>query len=293
MEIVLQSHGRIPDEAKLEIRNVMEDCYRRLGLQEPVVVDVIIFEDTSRMEAHLLMEQEIAGAYPQGLETGFIATHEAWTGIPRILVCYERLRELNPRLRMAVIRHEAAHSVLHGSPEYYIYPVPQPLLEASAKYRLSRDHTLRILYLLAIGVKDCEATEVLLDHGYVEDQTEYAWYFCRTGEDDTKAWRIARGDSGKEVLCLVGRFKDLACVTAVTAHQGSSIVGLTAAKKELEYLPEGSSSELLKVCASLAEMDRLDTFSKIEAVSEEIYRRLIQPVFEANLSGKMRRDVDA
>ncbi|MBS7623103.1 hypothetical protein KEJ39_05440, partial [Candidatus Bathyarchaeota archaeon] len=275
------------------VRKVMEDCYRRLSPQDPLIVDVVLFEDTSRMEAYLLIEQDSAGAYPQGFEAGFIATHDAWTGIPRILVCYERLRELSPRLRMAVLRHEVAHSVLHGSPEYYIYPVPQPLLEASAKYRLSRDHILHILYLVAIGVKDYEATEILLDHGYVEDQTEYAWYFCRTGEDDIQAWRIAEGDSGKEVLCLAGRFKDLACVAAVTAHQGSCIAGLTAAKKELEYLPEEAGSRLLMVCASLAEMDRLDTLSKIEAAAGEFSRGLIQPAFEARRSGNMSRGVEA
>jgi hypothetical protein len=280
LEIVLQSHGRIPDEAKVEVRKLMEDCYRRLSPQEPLIVDVILFEDTSRMEAYLLTEQDSARAYPQGLDTGFIATHEAWTGIPRILICYERLRELKSPLRMAVIRHEAAHSVLHGSPEYYIYPVPRPLVEASAKYRLSRDYILHILYLVAIGVKDYEATGILLDHGYIEDQTEYAWHFCRTGEDDIKAWRLAEGDSGKEALCLVGRFKDLACVAAVTAHQGSCVAGLTAAKKELEYLPEEASSRLLIASAALAEMDRLDTFSKVEAAAGEVSRRLIHPAFK-------------
>ena len=280
LEIILQSYGRIPDEAKGEIRELMEDCFRKLSPPSPEIVDVILFEDSSRMEGYLLAEQNSVGVYSQGLDAKFVATHEAWTGIPRILVCYERLQELSPQLRRAVVRHEAAHSILHGSPEYYIFPIPRPLLKASEKYDLPRDYTLHILYLLAMGVKDYEATRILLDHGYVEDQIEYAWHFCKTGIDDLEAWKISKGDPKKELLCLAGRFKDFACVTAVMTHHGSNVVELAAAKKELEYLPEDTGSRLLEVCAALAQMNGHDTFSKVELAAELIAGRLIPPIFE-------------
>ena len=280
MEIILQSYGGVPDEAKGEIQEVMGDCYRRLSPPSLEMVDVVLFEDASRMEGFLLTEQDSLGAYSQGLDAKFVATHEAWTGIPRILICYERLRELSPQLRRAVVRHEVAHSILHGSPEYYIFPIPRPLLEASEKYSLPREYTLHILYLVAIGVKDYEATRILMDHGYVEDQMEYAGYFCKTGKDDLEAWKISKGDPRKELLCLVGRFKDFACVTAVIAYRGSDVVELAAAKKELEYLPEEASSRLLEVCTALTKMDGQDTFSKVELAAELIARRLIPPIFE-------------
>jgi len=280
LEIILQSHGRIPDKAKGEIQEVMEDCYRRLSPAGPEIVDVVLFEDASRMEGYLLTEQNSLGVYSQGLDSKFVATHEAWTGIPRILICYERLQELSPQLRGAVVRHEVAHSVLHGSPEYYIFPIPRPLLEASEKYNLQRDYSLHILYLLAMSVKDYEATRILLDHQYVEDQIDYAWYFCKTGKDDLEAWKISKGDPRKELLCLVGRFKDFACVVAVIARQEPDASELAAAKKELDYLPEDASSRLLEVCTALTEMNGHDTFRKVDRVADLIARKLIQLTFE-------------
>jgi len=258
----------------------MEDCYRRLSPPSPEIVDVVLFEDTSRMEGYLLTEQSSLDASSQSLEAKFVATHEAWTGFPRILICYERLRELNPRLRRAVVRHEVAHSVLHGSAEYYIFPIPRSLLEASENCNLPSGYSLHILYLVAMGVKDYEATRVLLDHGYVEDQIEYAWHFCRTDKDDLEAWKISKGEPRNELLCLVGRFKDFACVTAVTAHHGTNVIELAAAKKELEYLPEDTGSRLLEVCTALTQMNGHDTFSKVELAAELIARRLIPPIFE-------------
>lgn len=258
----------------------MEDCYRRLSPPSPEIVDVVLFEDTSRMEGYLLTEQSSLGASSQSLEAKFVATHEAWTGIPRIMVCYERLRELSPQLRRAVVRHEVAHSILHGSPEYYIFPMPRPFLEASEKYSLPREYTLQILYLLAMGVKDYEATRILLDHGYVEDQMGYAWHFCKTDKDDLEVWKISKGDPNKELLCLMGRFKEFACLTAVIARQELDAGEIAAAREELDYLPEDASSRLLEVCTDLTEMDGNDTFRKVERVAELIASRLIQPMFE-------------
>lgn len=279
MEIILERFGRIPDEVMVEIQTVMKDCYQRLSPHGLEIVDVMVFENSSRMEAHTSEERNALGAYPAGLDADFVATHEAWTGLPRIKVCYARYRELSPLLRAAILRHEVAHSVLHGSPEYYIFPIPNKLLEASDKHSLPRSMTVNILYLISIGVKDYEALKLLLDHQYVEDQVAYSLHVSRTEKDDLEAWDLSRGDSKKELFCLVGRFKDLACVAAVADQKGWRDLESSPAEKELEYLPKDMRKRLAGIAWALTRMDSYDTYTKVEIITDLVIRNLMEQVF--------------
>jgi len=261
----------------------MEDCYRQLSPHTLEIVDVILFENFSRMEAYSLREQEAVGAYSSGLEASFVATHEAWTGIPRILVCYERFQKLTPLLRSAVLRHEVAHSVLHGSPEYYIFAIPKSLFEASEKHSLSKSYALNILYLTSIGVKDHEATKLLIDHHYVEDQIAYSLYVSKTSEDDVKAWNLSKGDPKREMLCLVGRFKDLACYASVSKKQGWKNIEGSPIREDLQYLPRDLSERLFEISWALNEMDYYDTWSKVELVTNLMVERLMEKIFASQL----------
>jgi hypothetical protein len=70
----------------------MKEFYQRVKFHDLEIVDLIIFENSSLMQAYSRLQQESIGVYSTGSETGFIASHESWTGIPRILVCFERLK---------------------------------------------------------------------------------------------------------------------------------------------------------------------------------------------------------
>ena len=279
MEIIFQTFGKTPSEGRVEIQTIMDDCYRRLGPHGLEIVDVLIFQDSSRMEAYSSREQESIGVYSAGLEADFVAMHEAWTGIPRILICYERLLQLSPLLREAILRHEVAHSVLHGSPEYYIFAIPRLLLESAKKYRLPRVFVLGMLYLISIGVKDYEATRFLLSRRYVEDQIAYSLHVSKTGKGDLESWRLSRGDPRKELLCLVGRFKDLAVLAATSCQQEWKRVDESPAKRELDYLPRQMNERLLEVTLALNEMNSHDTLVKVESITDLVVTRLMEPVF--------------
>lgn len=278
MEIILQTFGNVPDEARLEIQDIMEECYRRLSPHGLEIVDVLLFKDSARMEAHAAKEQDAVGVQSYGFEANFVAMHEAWTGIPRILVCHERLQKLSPILAKAVLRHEVAHSVLHGSPEYYIFSTPRALLEAMQKHGLPRIFATNILYLTSIGVKDYEATKLLLDHRFVEDQTAYSLYVSKTDKEDLEAWSLSKGDPKKELLCLVGRFKDIACLTATASQQGWESLEESPAGKELEYFPADVRKRLFRVSWSLREMAGYDTFIKVESAVDLIVNSLMEPL---------------
>ena len=146
LQIIIQNFGKIPEEDKLEIQSIMKEFYQRLKFHELEIVDLIIFENSSLMEAYSKLQQDSIRVYSTGFETGFIASHEAWTGIPRILVCFDRLKKLEPIMKKAILRHEAAHSVLHGSPEYYIFQIPRSLSKTAENFNLPRDEGYRLYH---------------------------------------------------------------------------------------------------------------------------------------------------
>lgn len=275
LELIIETFGRISEEARGEVVRVMEECYRRLRPHDVEMVDVMLFETSSRMEAYSIKEQGLVGVEPTGLESGFVATHEAWTGIPKILISMERLHSLEPMIRKATIRHEVAHSILHGSPEYYIFPIPKSLSEAASKHRLPREYVNNILYLISIGVKDYEVTSLLLNSGFIEDQVAYSKHLMKTSRDDLEAWNLSKGDPAKELITVLGRFKDLACTVAVSKHQGFGRVEDTNMLDELRYLPEAKLKGLAEVSWALTGMERLDTFSKVELTADLTVQRLI------------------
>ncbi|MGQ9543217.1 MAG: hypothetical protein ACUVTM_03885 [Candidatus Bathyarchaeia archaeon] len=268
MELIIETFGKIPEEARRDVVRVMEDCYRRLSPHSLEIVDVMLFETSSRMEAYSSQEQGMVGISLVGLDSGFVATHEAWTGIPRILVSMERLQTMQPILREAILRHEVAHSILHGSPEYYIFPIPTSLSEVAARHRFPRQHIINILYLISIGVKDYEVTSLLLDRGFIEDQVAYSKYLMETSREDIESWNLARGDPARELMAILGRFKDLACRVAVMKHQGCKNVEETSMLDELQYLPENRRRGLVEVAWALTGMDCYDTFSKVELIAD-------------------------
>jgi hypothetical protein len=230
------------------------------------------------MQAYSRLQQDSIGVYSTGSETGFIASHEAWTGIPRILVCFEQLKKLEPIMKQAIIRHEAAHSVLHGSPEYYIFQIPRSLSKAAEIFNLTRELLIEILYLVSIAVKDYEVTKLLTSYDYVEDQIAYSSYFIKPGKDDLQAWKMSEGNFKKESLCLLSRLKDLTCFIAAHANQK---IDYSIIEKHLDYFPRIQSATLYSIAKALTKMDNHDTFTKVELVTDLIVKRLMEQVFRS------------
>jgi hypothetical protein len=144
----------------------------------------------------------------EDLGESFIAMHDAWRGTSRIGVCMSRMRQLPRLIQIGSLRHEVGHSVLHGSMEYYVFPINEPLMEAAKRIGLSKEYSFNLLYLISIAVKDFEVTRLLSGKGYVDDQVAYSNHVLRTSNEDLNAWQFSRGNAAGMALCLAGRLKD-------------------------------------------------------------------------------------
>ena len=156
--INLVKHGNVPKEFIDLVLSILRTFYTAVGANIPLV-DLHVYETVISKRTYIELEGLRRGVSISG---DFIVLHEAWSGIPRIHICYEELKDMDLSLIKALIIHEAAHSVLHGSIIYYTITPSLEVMEL-----LGREKALVATYIVSTAVKDYEVTKFLIRHGYL------------------------------------------------------------------------------------------------------------------------------
>ncbi len=173
-KIIVTKIGNINEEDVKNIISIMQECYERIKNLE--IVDLYIFEKGIDMQ-YFKMKDRIERISSISLEEEFFATHDAYYGIPRIMIAIDKLNKLPKEVWIGGIEHEVAHSILHGSIEYYVFSIPNILIEYSKKYPNLKNFLGDIVYLISIAIKDYEVTDLLCKYDYIKEQYEYVKYF--------------------------------------------------------------------------------------------------------------------
>lgn len=266
VRIVISKYGEINDGEITEIINIMRDCYSRLMPHNVSLVDLYLFERASSMEAFIAEECNELGITNTPFSESFFAVHDAWRGIPRITICLEKIRVLPELVKFGGIRHEVAHTVLHGSLEYYLIPIPPSLLEMMVQFNLSSEYARNLLYLTSIAVKDYEVTRLLYSRGYVEDQVEYVKFLLKSSEDDMLSWKLSKGDPLLEILCIMSSLKTIGCTIPLLNDKrfGREIKQLLM--ESLSYLPRELSAMILNIAEEEFPKLGVDTLENINNI---------------------------
>jgi len=234
-------------------------------------VELWIFEKASRMDAVLAEEASRVGVRVPASGFGFFATHDAWRGTPRIMVCLERMRDLPQLLRVGGLRHEAGHSVLHGSLEHYIFPLPRKLLEASSRLGASRELAEFLLYLLSVAVKDFEVSRLLVGHGYIDCQFTYAEHVLRPSGEELQAWSLS-STPGERALYIASMLKGVGCLAPLLEVRPEAHRILVSS---LSHLPERLRGHLEEVASLLLGCEG-DTLDRLRMLSDLFNERIIR-----------------
>jgi len=266
VKIILKKLGEIPEKFEEEILNIIKECYEKLP-HNLEVLEVLLFEKISFMRSFYSKEREIIGVKMEDFEESFIAIHEAWRGIPRIAICLEKMEKIPKIIQLAALRHEVGHSILHGSIEYYIFPVTKKLAEFSKKFNLSKKYVLNLIHLISMAVKDFEVTKFLLKGGYAEEQIAYSEYLIKPSEEDLIAWQLSKTNFANTILCLAGRLKDLACLIALQPLLENQRIEKMI-KKGLYYIPHEIFEKMMKFTNKLPQLMKGDTFQSFIAVTD-------------------------
>lgn len=247
--ILLEVYGDISVEDALSIRQEVMACYQALrALPLPAEVHLGLFDTFARWRDYAVRCREEAGVVTAG-EEGFLATHDAWEGLPRLSVCLERLRAHPLLLQQGALHQVVAHSVLHGRPDYYRFQVPKSLLEATAALGWEHQVLLQVLYFVSIAVKGREAAALLVEHGFVQDQIALAFYQLEKREDDAQLWKMARWEPQARVLYLAAQLRPLLYLRPLLPY---APVLESAGRIMLAHLPEEDVEQLEGLVADLA-----------------------------------------
>ena len=289
-KIAVCRFGKVDDQKVNQIVTIMQECYNRLAPHEVDVVDLYIFERSSTVEAFLAEESRKVGVTSSSFDELFFSMHDAWRGISRIIICLERIRKLPTLAQKAGIRHEVGHSILHGSPLYYILTIPPALQDLARRFKLFRQYVINMLYLISIAVKDYEVSRLLHEHGYAKDQIAFAKHVLAPMENDRTAWKISKGKRDAEALCLTSYLKLIGYATPFLTNEDSRKEINHYIKASLSFLPKKYSTKLLEETTKIFQQLELDTMNNINKFTQLIVEKIIQPIFEDETKNKALGD---
>ncbi len=191
MEIV--TRGSVSVIAKGEIVNTLKDCYRKFGMKVPYKVEILITDTEAILQDYLRQEKFKTGIIDDTYEDS-ICMYDTWKGYPRISIAIEKLREYSKQARTGFIRHQSAHSVLHGSLEYRIFKIPEDCQQTAMIKNISPDALQQATQKLSLAVKDCEASKLLVENSYINCQLSFALEWIRPEISPRTVSRMTRLD---------------------------------------------------------------------------------------------------
>jgi len=271
VELNLITRGRIPWGAKREVAGVLRDCYRRFGSRVPYKVEVHIVDTEITMRDFLKEEKFKLGITTSGDEE-YICSHDAWRGYPRIMFCFEKLAKLNRLARLGAVRHEAAHSVLHGSLEYYIFRIPEDCRHTAMIKAIDSAVLDQALYYLSVAVKDFEATRFLVQHDYISCQFAFALEWLQASEEDRLAWNAAKANRQAKFVYQTALLKPTLFAHPLLALPRSKRISLEQqvllgrrVEELVEHLGDAEQNRLLQVTNVIVEGLTEDTHKNVDS----------------------------
>jgi hypothetical protein len=250
-ELQFTIHGDVPRSFSQELKQQLEECYRRLPASDLEMVQVRLLDTVHRLRQLLAAEHaELGIASPTGEE--FLALHDAWRGVPRITLCYERLAEVPPLVSWGAIRQQVAHSILHGSPEYYVFKLSRNLVEKGQERGLAPVALQQLLYYVAIAVKDYEVVRLLVSHGYVDCQAVLAFHQLEASDEDRLAWQLAQLNPVARLICLASQLKLLLCIRPLVTRPAVAPGLIQQARAMLSFLPLDEQDKLWALTQQIA-----------------------------------------
>ena len=271
VELNVITSGRIPWGTKSEVAGALRECYRRFGSRVPYKVEVHIVDTETTMQ-DLLKEEKLRLGITTSGDEEFICTHDAWRGYPRIVFCFERLAKLNRLARLGAVRHEAAHSVLHGSLEYYIFRIPEDCRRIAMIKAIDSTVLDQALYYLSLAVKDFEATRFLVQHDYIGCQFAFALEWLQPSEKDKSTWKSAAANRQTKFIYETALLKPTLFAHPLLALPRSKRISLeqqvqlgARVEGSLEHLGDAERNKLLQVTNIIVENLTEDTHKNVDS----------------------------
>jgi len=189
LKIIIHQFSGVDQRFKESISKILDRIYKTIRPPKAGIMDVYIFPSSREMKTFLEREAHSAGVEQVFSGVEFASYHWAWGGWPCIAVSVDVCNYKDPSVWEGEIEHESAHSILHGELAYYSF-LP-PLEFANVLAANAFDDKLRhlIFYYLTVATKDFEATQLLVNHGYLENQIRMHWFHLERSLEEKTIWK--------------------------------------------------------------------------------------------------------
>lgn len=271
VEISIVTSGNIPWTFKRDVDNIFRDCYKKFAsAKTPYKVEIHIVDRESNMRA-LLKEDRMRLGMSAGGEDEFFCAHDAWRGYPRVICSLDRLNKISKLAKLGAIRHEAAHSVLHGSMEYYIFRIPDECRHTAAIKALEPSVLDQALVYVSAAVKDFEATRLLVQHEFIDCQFSYALEWLKPSAEDKETWKSVQTNRPAKFNYLTALLRPMLFVHPLLALPKSQTIALEnqvllarRVEEMLEPLGSTDQNRLLQVTSMIAAEATEDTHKNVD-----------------------------
>jgi len=264
--------GNVPQETVENIVSEISECYEKLDAKLEFC-EVLIFR--SRYEADKFIDEENERIYSKiGIRISEIgpessATHFAWRGWPTIAVCVSDMENRPWEVAVAELRRAIAHSILHGSPEYYFISLPQNLLILKKEEVIRPDILDLAFYMLTTAVKSFEVTRFLVNKGFIECQQKLYRYHLRIRPGEKEIWKKAENEINLLVPLLMDVFKVLSGVTPLIKTTEDPVLR-SLYEENLALIPKNVEKSFKRMLTKLLELGG-DTLKNIADMADEFY----------------------
>lgn len=258
--VKIKTFGNINQNTVKKLLDIIVECYERLGPPMTYSVDLNIFEVSEG--------------------SGFFASHNALHGKPTINIYLDRISGLPSNVVVGGIRRQAAHSILHGSPEYYKIRFPDELKQAIYDFGLTESFGLEILYGTAMAAKEYSVTKFLVDGGFVEDQIAYIKFMLQPTAEESQAWDIAKLNPLARIIYLVMIIRDVSCAIPMLEDSKLGDEIQECLDKKVGHLPTSYKSTIQKIIGEMIQKFSEDTFQNINLLTKAIVEDIIRKELE-------------
>jgi hypothetical protein len=184
--------GRVEESFLLEVQKWAKVVMDKAGPgMAPDRISVYLWEKEKDYQEFDLREKAELGVVT-GDETGFLATHEAWRGYPRIHLSLEKVGSIPEGIIQGVIQHEIGHALLHGKPEFYQFLFSQGLQQTAGLRGLDLPLLQQLVYLLSVALKDEEVIRWLNGWGLELFQHRLLEYLLEDTGEEQQIWEQIR-----------------------------------------------------------------------------------------------------
>ncbi|MCX5996618.1 MAG: hypothetical protein NTV42_03160 [Chloroflexi bacterium] len=277
VDISYFARGNISGSFKKEISEVLNDCYQNFSQRVPYKIEVYAFDSEENLNSFLREEKFKLGMSFNTVDDASACTYEVLRGYPRLLICNERLSRYSKLARAGAIRHEVAHTVLHGALEYSIFQIPEDCRHTATVKGIEPDKLEEIFFQLSLGVKDYEATRLLIANDYIHCQFAYAREWIQPAEDDKAAWSISRTSRQTRFVYESALMRPILFTNPLLSLPKSKKVPAEeqlqlGAKMEqmISMLGEAEENKVLKVAEAIIECISEDTHNNIDAAFHQL-----------------------